>query len=189
MAVILASQSPRRRELMERIAPGFRAESPEADERVEGEVTPAQAACEVARRKAAAVAAGAEDVVIGADTIVVCDGKRLGKPVDGEDAFRTLRMLSGRMHSVITGLCVRQGRRERVCYQETRVWFYPLSEEEIRAYIATGEPMDKAGSYGIQGLGGLLVERIEGDYYNVVGLPAAKLLRILREEFGVLTEF
>ena len=124
------------------------------------------------------------EVIIAADTIVAIDGKILGKPADEKDAFAMLKTLSGRVHEVFTGVCVifANGRKERF-FEETKVEFYELSDAEIADYIKTGEPMDKAGAYGIQGKGALLVKRIDGDYYNVMGLPVARLLRVLNGEF------
>ena len=122
-----------------------------------------------------------EDTVISADTIVVLDGKILGKPKDEEDAFRMLSSLSGRTHEVFTGVCVLHSGRRLIFAERTEVSFFPLSEDEIRAYIATGEPADKAGAYGIQGKGCTLVKAISGDYNNVVGLPVAGLNRLLKE--------
>lgn len=123
------------------------------------------------------------EVIVAADTIVAIDGKILGKPRDEKDAFAMLKTLSGRVHEVYTGVCVifANGRKERF-FEETKVEFYELSDEEIAAYIKTGEPLDKAGAYGIQGKGALLVKRIDGDYYNVMGLPVARLLRVLNGE-------
>lgn len=124
------------------------------------------------------------EVIVAADTIVAIDGKILGKPADEKDAFAMLKTLSGRIHEVFTGVCVifANGRKERF-FEETKVEFYELSDGEIADYIKTGEPMDKAGAYGIQGKGALLVKRIDGDYYNVMGLPVARLLRVLNGEF------
>ena len=124
------------------------------------------------------------EVIVAADTIVAIDGKILGKPADEKDAFAMLKTLSGRVHEVFTGACVifANGRKERF-FEETKVEFYELSDAEIADYIKTGEPMDKAGAYGIQGKGALLVKRIDGDYYNVMGLPVARLLRVLNGEF------
>ncbi|MCD7928497.1 MAG: Maf family protein, partial [Oscillospiraceae bacterium] len=133
---------------------------------------------------AAALQAGGEALIIAADTVVCLDGAILGKPADGEDAFRMLSALSGVCHQVYTGVTVRQGGRIFTRHQETGVRFRPLSPEDIRHYIAAGECMDKAGAYGIQGLGALLIEGIQGDYYNVVGLPIACLSGMLAQ-FGV----
>ncbi len=181
MKVILASQSPRRRELMGLFRIPFTVEVADIDEGMDPEKPPAEEVARVSCLKAMAVPHGASDVVIGADTIVVCDGKVLGKPKDAEDAFRMLRMLSGRDHQVMTGLTVVCG---EICISSTEVTdihFRELSDQEIRSYIATGEPMDKAGSYGIQGGAALFAERISGDYFNVVGLPVCQLGKVLRQ--------
>ena len=137
---------------------------------------------EIAMKKAyATFYSEKDDIIIGADTVVVCDGKALGKPQDKEQAADMLRMLSGKTHSVYTGVCLlRNGESECFC-SKTDVTFYQLDESTIDWYVNTNEPMDKAGAYGIQGKGALLVEKINGDYYNVVGLPIAKLNRKLRE--------
>ena len=134
--------------------------------------------------KAREVAQGCppEDLVIGADTIVWVDGRAYGKPRDEEDAARMLRRLSGAWHEVYTGVTLIQGGREHSAAERSRVRFRELSEEEIRRYIATGEPMDKAGAYGAQGRGALLVERIEGDFFNVMGLPLCRLGIMLKEQ-------
>ena len=124
-----------------------------------------------------------EYIVIGADTVVVFEGTVLGKPEDGGDAFRMLRFLSGHTHTVYTGVTVintMTGNR-KTFYEATDVTFFDIPDDELRCYVESGEPMDKAGAYGIQGKGAFLVERIEGDYYNVVGLPVARLLRVLKE--------
>ena len=134
----------------------------------------------VSRLKAMAVERGADDIVIAADTIVVCDGKILGKPVDQADAHRMLRLLSGHTHQVITGMTVVCGQNAVSCAEITDVTFRELSDKEIDAYIATGEPMDKAGSYGIQGGAALFCQSLHGDYYNVMGLPVCRLFEILR---------
>ena len=137
---------------------------------------------EIAMKKAyATFYSEKDDIIIGADTVVVCDGKALGKPQDKEQAADMLRMLSGKTHSVYTGVCLlRNGESECFC-SKTDVTFYQLDESTIDWYVNTNEPMDKAGAYGIQGKGALLVEKIDGDYYNVVGLPIAKLNRKLKE--------
>ena len=118
---------------------------------------------------------------LGADTVVVLDGEAMGKPADEDDAFLTLRRLSGRAHSVYTSVALISGDQEEIFYEKTDVYFYELSDEEIREYIATGEPMDKAGSYGIQGRGRLLIRKIDGDYFTVVGLPVARVARALKK--------
>ena len=176
MDLILASASPRRRELMGyfglpfAIVPAAGPETPPAgaDAAHTAEALALTKAKEVAQSHPGAV-------VIGADTVVEIDGAILGKPKDEEDARRMLRLLSGREHRVYTGLAVICGGRTESCAECTRVHFRPMTEAEIDDYIATGEPMDKAGAYGYQGRAGLFVERIEGDYYNVVGLPLCLL--------------
>lgn len=180
MKYILASASPRRRELLAQAIPSFEVHVPQVEEDIDPQWDAPQAARVLAQKKAAAAAADfPHDCVIAADTIVEIDGLLLGKPHDTDDAARMLRMLSGREHRVVTGVCIMQGPRKRIFSQETLVRFYPLRGDEIEAYVRTGEPMDKAGAYGIQGKGALLVEGITGDYLNVVGLPLAKLMREL----------
>lgn len=185
--IILASQSPRRRELLERVGiKNFTVAAPNVDESVEAGLPPAEIVERLSRRKAGAAAekAGPGDLIIAADTVVALDGAVLGKPRDEADAFAMLSALSGREHHVYTGVTVMQGERAVTEHEETAVAFREISPEEIRGYIATGEPMDKAGAYGIQGLGALLVRGIRGDYCNVMGLPVFRLGRIL-SEFGV----
>ena len=180
--IILASASPRRRELLALAGLPFEVHAPHVEEHIDPAWSAAQAARALARQKAAAAGrAFPEACVIAADTIVEIDGILLGKPEDAAGAARMLRLLSGREHRVVTGVCLRLGQAERVFAQETLVRFYPLGEDEIEAYVRTGEPMDKAGAYGIQGRGALLAEGITGDYFNVVGLPLAKLMRELQE--------
>ena len=183
MEIILASQSPRRRELLERMGiRNFRVVSADIDEREEEQLPPEQLVCRLASRKAEAVAEKAPKgaVIIAADTVVSLDGTVLGKPGDKREAFKMLSTLSGNRHQVYTGLCVIWDGDKRTEYEVTDVTFRELGEKEIEDYIATGEPMDKAGAYGIQGYGALLVERIEGDYYNVMGLPVGRLVQMLR---------
>ena len=181
--MILASASPRRRQLLEEAGVAFRAVAARIDERAVHADDPQELVRLLAQAKACAVAAqeDAREPVIGSDTVVVADGRVLGKPADTEDARATLHMLSGRTHEVMTGVCIwLPDGRERTFVERVRVTFYELSDTEIDAYVASGEPMDKAGSYGIQGKGRLLVRGIEGDYYAVVGLPIARLVRELR---------
>jgi septum formation protein len=181
MRYILASASPRRRELLALAGLDFIVRAPDTEEILGPGWDAAEAARSLAAQKAGAVAARYPgDCVIAADTVVETGGALLGKPRDEADAARMLRLLSGREHRVVTGVCLRLGAAARVFSQETRVRFYPLNDAEIAAYIRTGEPMDKAGAYGIQGRGALLVESIAGDYCNVVGLPLARLARELR---------
>ncbi len=186
MMLVLASRSPRRAALLKQIGleftvvPGPEDEAPEAG-------GPAAAAEKLALGKARAVAEKMDrGLVIGADTIVTIEGEVLGKPRDADDARRMLARLSGRPHTVITGVAVvNAGTRESVVeHEESRVWFRTLDSEDIEAYVASGEPMDKAGAYGIQGLGAVFVERLEGCYSNVIGLPLPRLARILKS-FGV----
>ena len=184
--LILASASPRRRELLERFGVPFRVVPARGAETAPEGLTPGELVECLARHKAAEVAAGEDpdSVVIAADTVVEIDGEILGKPGTPERAAEMLRRLSGRTHRVWTGVCVRQGERVLSAAEETAVRFHPLTEEEIAAYVATGEPLDKAGAYGYQDRACLFVERIEGDYFNVVGLPMERLGRMLRS-FGV----
>ncbi|MEE0944377.1 MAG: Maf family protein [Clostridia bacterium] len=190
--IILASASPRRSEILKNIGLRFDIVVSDADESSISENCPAELYVQgLALLKAAAAAKKTEcekdGVVIAADTVVVLDGKILGKPKDREDAAEMLRMLSGREHSVITGICVlRLKDAFSVCESVvTKVKFKDLSPELIDLYVATNEPLDKAGAYGIQGKGAILAERIDGDYFNVVGLPVSRLCEILQSEFGI----
>ena len=184
MNLILASQSPRRRELLGLTGLDFIVRVADIDETMDPEKAPFDEVARVSRMKAEAVARKPEDVVIAADTIVVCEGKVLGKPRDEEDAFRILSLLSGRHHEVMTGMTVVRGDEVITHTEVTRIHFRQLHPEEVRAYIATGEPMDKAGAYGIQGGAALFADGMEGDYYNVMGLPVCRLGMILRS-FGL----
>ena len=184
--IILASKSPRRRALMQQIGLQFAVMTEDVDERMDPSVPIEQEIARVSLKKALAVQAGVspEDIVVAADTMVCVDNRRLGKPADRADAARMLRQLSGRSHTVITGLSVVRGDRRESCTVSTDIHFRPLTEGEIAAYIASGEPMDKAGAYGIQGLAAIFVDRLDGDYYNVMGLPVCTLAQLLRR-FGV----
>lgn len=188
MDIILASASPRRRELLERMGiEKFDIIVSDVDETLEEGLSPAEQVERLSRLKAGAVAAEAADpdaLIIAADTVVTLDGAILGKPADKEDAFRMLSALSGVRHHVYTGVTVMQGEKVLTRHEATSVDFRPLEPEEVESYIATGECMDKAGAYGIQGYGCLLVEGINGDYYNVMGLPVVCLAQMLKE-FGV----
>lgn len=180
--IILASASPRRRELMALAGLDFTVRTAPTDETVDPSLTPEQTVCFLARKKALAVAAQAKDeVVIGADTVVEIDGKILGKPSDYDEAFEMLSSLSGRSHNVFTGVCIVKDGRESVFFEKTEVTFYTLTPDEIDAYIKTGDCFDKAGGYGVQSRGCTLVRKIDGDYFNVVGLPIAPLCRKLKE--------
>lgn len=180
MQLILASQSPRRKELMGLFHIPFAIRVADIDETMDESLSPYDEVARVSRLKADATPHEENDVVVAADTIVVCDGKVLGKPKDEADAFSMLRLLSGKDHQVMTGLTVLRGDTATVCTEVTDIHFRALTDHEIRAYIRTGEPMDKAGAYGIQGGAALFVERINGDYYNVMGLPVCRLGQILK---------
>ena len=186
--IILASASPRRRELLTQAGFSFEVMVSQADETME-QREPAEFVKELALRKAQAVARGLNQdaVVIGADTIVVLDGEILGKPKDENQAYAMLERLQGRIHQVYTGVALKEVRKDteqpgfiRSFAEETKVAMYPMSGDEIRRYIATGEPMDKAGAYGIQGRAGIFIKEIQGDYHNVVGLPIARLYQELK---------
>ena len=181
MEVILASQSPRRKELLGLFHIPFTIRVSDADETMDPNAPAAEQVALVSRRKAEAVPRDKDDVVIAADTIVVCQDQILGKPREAADASRMLHMLSGRDHQVMTGMTVLRGDRCAVCTEITDIHFRELSDREIQAYIRTGEPMDKAGSYGIQGGAALFAERLVGDYYTVMGLPVCRLGQLLRE--------
>ena len=180
MQLILASQSPRRKELMGLFHIPFTVRVADIDETIDRACSPYEEVARVSRLKAEATPRSADDVVVAADTIVVCNGAVLGKPVDREDAFRMLKLLSGKDHQVMTGLTVLRGDTAVVCTEVTDIHFRELTDGEILAYIRTGEPMDKAGSYGIQGGAALFAEKLVGDYYNVMGLPVCRLGQILK---------
>ena len=181
MRVILASQSPRRRELLGLFPFSFTVKVASIDETMDPTADPAAEVARVSRLKAQAVEKAPEDVVIAADTIVVSEGKILGKPVDEDDAFRMLRQLSGKTHQVMTGLSVLCGDRCETCTEVTEVVFRPLSDGEIRRYIATKEPMDKAGSYGIQELPDGILDKYEGSFENIVGLAPEAVTAVLEQ--------
>ena len=185
--IVLASASPRRQELLRRMGiTEFDIRVPETEENYPEGLFPRQIVEYISREKADAAAklCTAEEIVITADTMVFLDDQRLGKPADEADALRMLTALQGRHHTVCTGVTIRQGGRAVTGSEETEVVFRPASERELLSYIATGEPMDKAGAYGIQGKGSLLVESIRGDFFNVMGLPLLRLSRML-EQFGI----
>ena len=181
MNLILASQSPRRRELLGLMGLDFIVRVADIDETMDPGLDPFDEVARVSRMKALAVSREKGDVVIAADTIVVCEGKVLGKPRDEADAFRILSLLSGRDHEVMTGLTVLRDEEVITHTEVTKIHFRELYPQEIRAYIATGEPMDKAGAYGIQGGAALFADEMVGDYYNVMGLPVCRLAMILRQ--------
>lgn len=182
MSMILASGSPRRQELLKFITEDFEVHAVDADETVPEGMPVEMTAVFLADKKAKAGAElFPEQIVIGCDTVVVLHDKIMGKPKDREDAFRMLRELSGETHTVMTGVALYYGTQSTVFTVETNVSFYMLSDDEIHAYLDTGEPFDKAGAYGIQGKGALFVRHLEGDYFNVVGLPVAVLARNLKQ--------
>ena len=188
MKWILASASPRRRELLTQVGLEFEVMVSDADENIEESLSPDELVKRLSLIKAAAVkeelsakGADGDSAVIGADTVVFHNGEILGKPKDEEDAFRMLKSLSGDTHSVYTGVTILLGDETSTFANETKVVFDTISDEEIKRYIASKEPMDKAGAYGIQGLGGAFVTSIEGEYANVVGFPIGEFCHILRE--------
>jgi septum formation protein len=181
MQLILASQSPRRKELLGLFGIPFTVRVADIDETMDLSAPAAEEVARVSRRKALAIPREQDDVLIAADTIVVCQGRVLGKPHDAQEAYEMLRLLSGRDHQVMTGVTVLRGKEERVFTQITDLHFRELSDREINRYIATGEPMDKAGAYGIQGGAALFCEKMDGDYYNVMGLPVCRLGETLKE--------
>ena len=187
--VVLASSSPRRRQLLELIGIEHDVLPSNIDETLRPRETPRRHAERLAREKASAIATREPGkITIAADTIVVINRKVLGKPRDEDDARRMLSMLSGREHTVITAVAVARGRKLRSAVEEVRVKFRRLREDEIDAYVATGEPMDKAGAYGIQGFGATIVDCVNGDYFAVMGLPLARLVTLLRD-LGVRYSF
>ena len=190
---ILASNSPRRREILSMLGMDFEVIVSDCDESICGEMPPDALVCELARRKAEAVAnklqIKSDYIVLGSDTVVFDGSRVLGKPHSEDDAYNMLMSLSDREHSVFTGVALTgriDGRNIAVCEAaETKVVFAKLGEGEVRYYIGTGEPMDKAGSYGIQGFGGIFVSELHGDYYNVVGLPISLMRKMLARDFGL----
>ena len=182
---ILASASPRRKEILENAGFDFEIIVSDVDENITEDLSPSETVEELAKRKALAVwEENKNAVVFGCDTVVAIDGKILGKPIDDEEAFAMISSLSGKVHTVSTGVCICSADKISVFSNNTEVEFYPLSDETIRSYIATGEGKDKAGSYGIQGLGSVLIKEIKGDYFSVMGLPVAESSRVLAD-FGV----
>ena len=180
--IVLASGSPRRQELLRRMGiDGFTVRVPQVEEAFPAGLTPQETVEYISREKSQAVPSDAEEIVITADTMVFLDDKKLGKPADEAEALAMLNALQGRHHTVCTGVTVRQGGKAEAFTVSTDVYFRPCTEEELRAYIATGEPMDKAGAYGIQGKCAIFVDKIDGDYNNVVGLPVAAIYRELKK--------
>ena len=181
MTLILASASPRRKELLEKFGVPFIVRAADIDETMDPGNTPYDEVARVSRLKAMATPREADDILIAADTIVVCEDKVLGKPHSEKEAAETLRLLSGRNHQVMTGCTVLRGEKCVTFTEVTHIHFRELTEKEIAKYVATGEPMDKAGSYGIQGGAALFCDGMKGDYYNVMGLPVCRLGQALKE--------
>ena len=178
--IVLASGSPRRAEILVKAGIPFVCEIPTVDETPAPAESPTSYVTRLARIKAEAIPAGPNRVVLGADTTVVIDGEILGKPADAADAARMLRLLSGRMHEVLTGICLRSDCGEVSDVASTRVWFAALSPEEIESYTRSDDPMDKAGAYGVQSLASKFITRIDGCFFNVMGLPIALVYAHLR---------
>ncbi len=184
ITMILASKSPRRIELMTLAGFDFKSVPATGEENIPDGTLPCDAVLMLSRQKAQEIAEKyPDDTVIGADTVVALDNEIMGKPKNEQDAFDMLKKLSGKTHSVLTGVCVISPDKHIHFYEKTEVEFYPLGDDEIWQYIASGEPMDKAGAYGIQEKGAMFVKRINGDFYNVVGLPVARLARELKSVF------
>lgn len=183
MSMILASKSPRRQELLKLLGLEFTVHTADIDEHMDPSLPPEQEVARVSAEKAMAVAkdCAEEDIIISADTIVVIDGQILGKPKSEADAIRMLNLLSGRRHEVMTGLTVLSGGQSQTRVVRTGIEFRRLTDREIDAYVATGEPMDKAGAYGIQGRASIFVSHLDGDYFCVMGLPVCTLTQMLRE--------
>lgn len=182
--IVLASGSPRRAELLTMAGYAFEVMKTDTDENVEAE-SPAELVKTLSARKAADAAKLTDKTVIAADTVVALNGKVLGKPADADDAKNMLRALSGNVHSVFTGITVRRGDVSVTEAHETKVFMREIDEAEIEAYVATGDPLDKAGAYGVQGRAGMFVSRLEGDYYTVVGLPLCRVSEILKDKFEI----
>ena len=183
MKLVLASKSPRRSEILKNAGIDFTVRVADADETIPEGTKPEDAVVFLAARKAMAVTKAEDETVLGADTIVVLDDKILGKPKDKDDAYNMIKSLSGRVHSVFTGVCAIGDGISLTFAEETKVEFYPLSDEEIYEYINTDEPYDKAGAYGIQGRASKFIRGIQGDYFNVVGLPMSSVYKkILKKQ-------
>ena len=181
MELILASQSPRRKELLGLFGLPFVIRVADIDESMDETAAPYDEVARISRKKALAVARAQGDIVVAADTIVVCENKVLGKPKSETEAIQMLSLLSGRNHQVMTGMTVLRDEKSLSCTEVTDIHFRELTQKEIAAYVATGEPMDKAGAYGIQGGAALFAQKLVGDYYNVMGLPVCKLRQLLFE--------
>jgi septum formation protein len=180
--LILASSSPRRKALLQNLNLSFEVSSKNVDESFDPDLQPSEVVMELAQRKAQAVfQEHPEAFVIGSDTIVVFQGQVLHKPIDEADAVSKLRMLSGNMHEVYTGVSILSSKGTTRFFEKTEVLFWELTDDEIMSYVQTGEPLDKAGAYGIQGYGSMLVKKMNGDYYAVVGLPVSRTIRELKK--------
>ncbi len=178
---ILASQSPRRRELLKYLDIEFLVKPSDVDEIINDELTFPEVVMELAEQKASFIAGQYPDyTILGFDTLVILDGKALGKPINREDAFQMLRSLSGKTHLVLTGCALVCCDETKTFYDEALVTFNPMSDDEINQYLDTGEPFDKAGAYGIQGYGARYIQRVDGDFYTVMGVPLQKLYNTLR---------
>lgn len=187
MKLILASKSPRRREILKNAGYKFEIREINADESVPAETRAVDVPLLISKIKANAVKINADEVVLTADTVVISNEKALGKPKDKKDAVRMLRELSGKTHLVATGITIKSSCKEKSFTAITKVSFFKLSDEEIELYASSEEPYDKAGAYGIQGKAALFVEKINGDYFNVVGLPVSKVYRAL-SIFNIIPE-
>lgn len=180
--LILASGSPRRKELLQQLHIPFSVHVSNVDEKVNHNYSPSEVVMDLALQKASDVATlYPNHIVLGSDTVVVYKDSILGKPASEAEAIKTLEMLSGKKHQVLTGVALVEGEQVQTFYEKTDVEFWPLTVDEITQYVRTGEPMDKAGSYGIQGLGAMFVKSIQGDYFSVVGLPLSRTIRELRK--------
>lgn len=180
-SLVLASQSPRRRELLDSAGISYTVRWSDIDEVPHAGEPASDYVRRMAEGKARAVTALADEIILAADTTVVCKGEILGKPIGAEDASRMLHLLSGQRHSVVTGICLRHADVCSVTHEETQVWFTRLTTEEIEEYVLSGEPMDKAGGYAIQGIASRYIQRLEGSYSNVVGLPISLVWRELKK--------
>lgn len=179
--LLLASASPRRREICTLLGLSFTVQATQNEPPLDASLSPAEAVRQVAAAKAQEIfLKNPSKTVLGADTAVVCGGRIFGKPADKQEAFQMLRELSGKIHTVMTGVCILSPQKQASFTDTALVEFFPLKEEEIAAYIQTGEPMDKAGAYGIQGMGARFIKRIEGDFYTVMGLPCGRLYQELK---------
>lgn len=180
--LILASGSPRRKELLQQLHIPFSVHVSNVDEKINHNYSPSEVVMDLALQKASDVATlYPNHIVLGSDTVVVYKDSILGKPASEAEAVKTLEMLSGKKHQVLTGVALVEGEQVQTFYEKTDVEFWPLTVDEITQYVRTGEPMDKAGSYGIQGLGAMFVKSIQGDYFSVVGLPLSRTIRELRK--------